>query len=255
MARSYLSHREEFTCFQRWVPCLWGELDSQPAEVSKIMSVMPSHAFISAGDTVDGVGEDPALGPHLTPPGQKGTAQAGVSCSCGYCCGGGVRGGWRREGAGDRVRTQTSGQSEPGGSGTWVFGAGRGGGRCHTGWLVESLEDIAKDLSLRFGLCTLGFGPASPPSWRGMAIPPRDDDSVLESNPCFAGNGGRQAPSEQPRSRSGWYGSRCPVERKRYKDQRDSLGVGTHGFFSKTPRDFVQYLYPTRVHSARFRKA
>ena len=71
-----------------------------------------------------------------------------------------------------------------------LSGAGRGGGRCHPGWLVESLEDIAKDLSLRFGLCTLGFGPASPPSWRGMAIPPRDDDSVLESNPCFPGNGG-----------------------------------------------------------------
>lgn len=65
MARSYLSHREEFTCFQRWVPCLRGELDSQPAEVSKIMSAMPSHAFISAGDTVDGVGEDP--GPWAPP--------------------------------------------------------------------------------------------------------------------------------------------------------------------------------------------
>ena len=40
-----------------------------------------------------------------------------------------------------------------------LSGAGRGGGRCHPGWLVESLEDIAKDLSLRFGLCTLGFVP------------------------------------------------------------------------------------------------
>lgn len=33
-----------------------------------------------------------------------------------------------------------------------LSGAGRGGGRCHTGWLVESLEDIAKDLSLFWSL-------------------------------------------------------------------------------------------------------
>lgn len=259
MARSYLSHREEFTCFKRWVPCLRGKLDSQPAEVSKIRSATPSPALSSVGDPVAGKGEDP--GPWAPP---HPTRSEGDSPSCGelsaVAVGAAVEEGSEEAGVARRQETGFAckhlGKVSLLAQGPWpLSGAGRGGGRCHTGWLVESLEEVAKDLSLHFDLCALGFGPASPASWRGMAMPPRNDNSVLEPNPCFPGNGGRQAPSGQPRLRSGWYCSRCAIEGKSYEDQRDSLGVGVRGFFSKTPRDFVLYLHAPSVRSARFRKA
>lgn len=259
MARSYLSHGEEFTCFKRWVHCLQGELDSQPAKVSKIMSATPSPALSSVGDTVDGEGEDPGPWAPPHPTRSEGDSPGWGELSA-VAVGAAVEEGSEEAGIARRLETGFSrkhlGKVSLVAQGPWpLSGAGRGGGRCHTGWLVESLEEVAKDSSLRFGLCTLGFGPASPASWRGMAMPPRSDDSVLEPNPCFPVNGGRQAPSGQPRSRSGWYGSQCPIEGKSYEDQRDSLGVGVHGFFSKTHRDFVLYLHPPSVHSARFRKA